>query len=99
MLFTSEQVSQGHPDKICDQISDAILTDCLKHDPNCRVAVECMIKDYEIILAGEMTTDYARDYTVVTHEVLRRIGVPDTAVSRDAADHLSVQGHCSGRGS
>lgn len=77
MLFTSEQVSQGHPDKICDQISDAILTDCLKHDPNCRVAVECMIKDYEIILAGEMTTDYAPDYTVVAHEVLRRIGVPD----------------------
>ena len=49
MLFTAEQVSQGHPDKICDQISDAVLTDCLKHDRNSRVAVECMIKDYEIV--------------------------------------------------
>ena len=44
MLFTCEQVSGGHPDKICDQISDAIVTDCLKHDRHSRVAVECMIK-------------------------------------------------------
>ena len=43
MLFTSEQVSAGHPDKICDQISDAILTDCLKNDLNSRVAVETLI--------------------------------------------------------
>ena len=47
MLFTCEQVSGGHPDKICDQISDAIVTDCLKHDRHSRVAVECMIKGYE----------------------------------------------------
>ena len=45
MLFTSEQVSAGHPDKICDQIADAIVTDCLRHDRDSRVAVECMIKD------------------------------------------------------
>ena len=48
MIFTSEQVSCGHPDKICDQISDAIVTDCLSHDKNSRVAAECMIKDYDI---------------------------------------------------
>ena len=54
MLFTCEQVSGGHPDKICDQISDAIVTDCLKHDRNSRVAVECMIKGYEVTIAGEM---------------------------------------------
>jgi len=77
MLFTSEQVSRGHPDKICDQISDAIVTDCLRHDKNARVAVECMIKDYEIILAGEMTSDHVPDYEALGHEVLRRIGVPD----------------------
>lgn len=77
MLFTAEQVSRGHPDKICDQISDAILTDCLKHDKNCRVAVECMIKDYEIIVAGEMTTNHLPDFKAIGHEVLRRIGVPD----------------------
>ena len=77
MLFTSEQVSRGHPDKICDQISDAIVTDCLRHDKNARVAVECMIKDYEIILAGEMTSDHVPDYEALGQEVLRRIGVPD----------------------
>ena len=48
MLFTSEQVSHGHPDKICDQISDAVVTDCLRHDKNSRVAVETMIKDNHI---------------------------------------------------
>ncbi len=53
MLFTSEQVSAGHPDKICDQISDAIVTDCLKHDRNSRVAVEAMIKDEHVYVAGE----------------------------------------------
>ena len=50
MIFTSEQVSQGHPDKICDQISDAILTECLKQYKNSRVAVEAMIKDWNIVL-------------------------------------------------
>ena len=77
MLFTSEQVSCGHPDKICDQISDAIVTDCLRHDKNSRVAVECMIKDYEIILAGELTSEHMPDYRELGHAVLRRIGIPD----------------------
>lgn len=75
MLFTSEQVSCGHPDKICDQISDAIVTDCLKHDKNSRVAVECMIKAYEIILAGELVSKHKPDYTALGREVLERIGV------------------------
>ena len=75
MLFTSEQVSRGHPDKICDQISDAIVTDCLQHDEDSRVAVECMIKDYEIIIAGELTSKHMPDYEALSHEVLRRIGL------------------------
>ena len=78
MKFTSEQVSCGHPDKICDQISDAILTDCLRHDRNSRVAVECLIKDYEIVLAGEITTAYEPDYATIVKSVLSRIGLPDT---------------------
>ena len=77
MLFTSEQVSCGHPDKICDQISDAIVTDCLRHDKNSRVAVECMIKDYEIILAGELTSEHMPDYRELGHAVLRHIGIPN----------------------
>ena len=52
MLFTSEQVSCGHPDKICDQIADAVLTDCLRHDPESRVAVECLVKENIIVLGG-----------------------------------------------
>ena len=55
MIFNSEKVSCGKPDKICDQISDAILTDCLQHDRYSRVAAECLIKDYDVIVAGEIT--------------------------------------------
>ena len=58
MLFTSEQVSAGHPDKICDQISNAIVTDCLMHDRNSRVAVETMIKDDRVFVAGEITSSH-----------------------------------------
>ena len=52
MLFSSEQVSAGHPDKLCDQISDAILTDCLSHYHQSRVAIETMIKDNHVTVAG-----------------------------------------------
>jgi len=77
MLFTSEQVSDGHPDKICDQISDAIVTDCLKHDPYSRVAVECMIKENIIIIAGEITSLHSPNYQELAREVLKRIGLSD----------------------
>lgn len=75
MLFTSEQVSCGHPDKICDQISDAVVTDCLRHDRNSRVAVECLIKDYDIIIAGEITSAHQPDYKALVRRVLYRIGL------------------------
>ena len=77
MIFTSEQVSCGHPDKICDQISDAIVTACLSHDRNRRVAAECMIKDYEVIIAGEITSSYEPDYKALVTEVLSHIGLSD----------------------
>lgn len=78
MIFTSEQVSCGHPDKICDQISDAIVTDCLRHDPNSRVAAECMIKDCNIVIAGEITSRHEPDYRQLVQSVLERIGLRDT---------------------
>ena len=93
MVFTSEQVSCGHPDKICDQISDAILTECLHHDRCSRVAVECLIKGYEIVVAGEITSDYEPDYTQIAHNVLQRIGLPNielytvtAMISRQSSD-------------
>lgn len=73
MLFTSEQVSCGHPDKICDQIADAVLTDCLRHDPESRVAIECLIKDNVIVLAGELTSEHMPDTDALAHDVLRRM--------------------------
>lgn len=77
MIFTSEQVSDGHSDKICDQISDAILTECLKQDKNSRVAVEALIKDWNIVLAGELTTTAELDFEDIVYAVLDRIGLED----------------------
>ena len=77
MLFSSEQVSNGHPDKICDQISDAIVTDILQHDKMGRIAAESMIKDYEITVMGEVTTNYEPDYDPLIRGVLTKIGLPD----------------------
>ena len=70
MLFTSEQVSAGHPDKICDQISDAIVTDCLKHDRNSRVAVEAIIKDDRVFVAGEITSKHEPNIERLVENVL-----------------------------
>ena len=78
MLCTCEQVSCGHPDKICDQIADAIVTDCLKHDPDSRVAVECMIKDFEVVVAGEITSRHKPDFEALVQDVLKRIGLLNT---------------------
>ena len=58
MLFSSEQVSGGHPDKIADQISDAIVTDCISNDLHSRVAVETLIKDNHVIIGGEITSKH-----------------------------------------
>ena len=77
MIFTSEQVSSGHPDKICDQISDAIVTDCLRHDPESRIAAECMIKDYTVVIAGEISSRHTPKYERLVREVLERIGIKD----------------------
>ena len=77
MLFSSEQVSNGHPDKICDQISDAVVTDVLQHDKLARIAAESMIKDYEITIMGEITSTYEPDYHALVEKVLKDIGLTD----------------------
>ena len=91
MLFTSEQVSCGHPDKICDQISDAIVTDCLRHDRNSRVAAECMIKGYDVIIAGEITSSHHPDYKKLVTQVLQRIGLGRDCEKYRITTHITQQ--------
>ena len=74
MIFTSESVSAGHPDKVCDQISDAILDAALEQDPNSRVAVETLVKDNQVVLAGEITTDAEIDYVAIVRKTILGIG-------------------------
>ena len=62
ILFTSESVSEGHPDKVCDQISDAILDACLAQDPNSRVACEVFATTNLVVIGGEITTTAQVDY-------------------------------------
>jgi S-adenosylmethionine synthetase len=62
LMFTSESVTEGHPDKMCDQISDAVLDACLEQDPKSRVACETAIKTGYVILLGEITTEAYVDF-------------------------------------
>lgn len=73
MIFCSESVSEGHPDKICDQISDSILDACLKKDPNSRVACEVLACNEKILVAGEITTKAKIDYKKIVLETLSNI--------------------------
>ncbi len=73
-LFTSESVSEGHPDKVADQISDGILDAILEHDPRARVAAETLVTTGLVVLAGEITTRASVDYPAVAREVIKRIG-------------------------
>ena len=73
-IFTSESVSAGHPDKICDQISDAVLDACLIQDKNSRVACEVMVKNNNVILGGEITTTANINYEQIARNVVKGIG-------------------------
>ncbi len=85
ILFTSESVSEGHPDKVCDQISDAILDACLALDPKARVACECFISTEYLVIGGEITTSKAPDYEDIARNVLRKIGYtsPELGIGAD----------------
>jgi S-adenosylmethionine synthetase len=82
-LFTSESVSEGHPDKVCDQISDAILDACLRDDPHSRVAVETMVKTGMAVIAGEITTRTWVDMPEVVRSTISDIGYTDSSMGFD----------------
>jgi len=82
-LFTSESVSEGHPDKVADQISDAILDAIFTQDPQARVAAETLCNTGLVVLAGEITTCANVDYIQVARDTIRRIGYDDTAFGID----------------
>ena len=82
-LMTSESVGEGHPDKMADQISDAILDAILKQDTGCRVAVETLVKTGLVVLAGEITTSAEVDYEAIARKTIKRIGYDDEALGFD----------------
>ena len=86
-VFTSESVSEGHPDKVCDQISDAILDACLAQDPDSRVACETLATTDMIVISGEITTKARVNWQEVALEAVRKIGytIADIGFSADSA--------------
>jgi S-adenosylmethionine synthetase len=84
-LFTSESVSEGHPDKMCDQISDAVLDAALTEDPRSRVACECLCKTGFVAIAGEITTKAKNlDFGRIARSVVKDIGYTDSSMGFDA---------------
>ncbi|MFN7849159.1 MAG: methionine adenosyltransferase, partial [Burkholderiales bacterium] len=88
-LFTSESVSEGHPDKVADQISDAVLDAILAQDPKARVAAETLVSTGLCVLAGEITTNAHVNYAKVARDTIRSIGYNDPELRFDA-DGCSV---------
>jgi S-adenosylmethionine synthetase len=82
-LFTSESVTEGHPDKVCDQISDAILDAIIKDDPGCRVACETMATTGLVVIAGEITTNVYVEIPEVARAVVKDIGYDSSDMGFD----------------
>src|ERR671935_1749195 len=83
-LFSSESVTEGHPDKLCDQISDAVLDECIRQDRTSRVALETGVKTGLVVLVGEITTRATLDYPRLVRRTVERIGYTDGSMGFDA---------------
>ncbi|MCR5290912.1 MAG: methionine adenosyltransferase [Treponema sp.] len=88
-LFTSESVGEGHPDKLCDQISDAVLDACLKDDPDSHVACETFASTGLVLIGGEITTKTYVDVAQIARDIARNIGYTDAAYGLDC-DSMAV---------
>ena len=82
-LFTSESVSEGHPDKMCDQISDAVVDEIIRHDPKARIACEVLCKTGMVVIAGEITTDARVSYSELARETVKEIGYTSSEMGFD----------------
>jgi len=82
-LFTSESVTEGHPDKLCDQVSDAVLDACIAEDKTSRVACETLTKTGFVMVAGEITTRAHLDYPAIVRDVVKGIGYSDSSMGFD----------------
>ena len=89
LFFTSESVTEGHPDKLCDQISDAVLDACLAQDPSSRVACESATKTGFVVLLGEITTRAQINYDDLVRKVVTEIGYDNSAKSFDGKSDRS----------
>ena len=89
-LFTSESVTEGHPDKICDQISDSILDAMLAQDPRSRVAVETMVTTGLVHVAGEVTTEAYVEIPKIVRDTVLGIGYDSSTKGFDGARRASV---------
>ena len=95
-LFTSESVTEGHPDKICDQISDAILDACLMQDPQSRTAIETVVKTGMVLVVGELTTRARINIPAIVRRTLLEIGYTRSSYGLDGQNcavlvHLGEQ--------
>ena len=88
-LFTSESVTEGHPDKVADQISDAVLDEALRHDPNSRVACETLVSTGLVLVAGELTTHADLEFAAIARRTIEEIGYSDPTFGFDF-DNCSV---------
>ena len=88
-LFTSESVTEGHPDKVCDRISDAVLDEILAHDPEARVACECCAATGMVMVFGEITTTHIYDIREIVKEAVRDIGYTDPSMGF-SADGIAI---------
>ena len=83
-LFTSESVSDGHPDKLADRISDTVLDRCLELDPNAKVACETLLTTRPCVIAGEITTKAVVDFPEIARDTITRVGYTDAHYGFDA---------------